>query len=63
MARKTAKTEKGQPDEQLGSRLPTPNQRRLPLFDMHDKDFEEILADVADKEDGIVRTELMRVAA
>jgi hypothetical protein len=28
---------------------------------MHDKDFEEILADAAEKEPGIVRTELKRI--
>src|SRR5215217_3322275 len=62
MARKTAKTEKGQADEELRSRPPAPNQRRLPLFAMHDADFEETLADVAEKEPGIVRAELKRIS-
>jgi len=60
MARKTAKTEKGQPDQDLLSRPPDPNQHRLPCFAVHDEDLEEILSDIADKEPGIVRAELKR---
>lgn len=60
MARKTAKTEKGQPDKELRSRPPAPNQRRLPLFNLHDEDFEELLLDIADREPEIVRAELKR---
>lgn len=41
---------------------PAPNQRRLPLHDMHDEDFEEILADVAEREPSIVRAELKRIS-
>jgi hypothetical protein len=62
MARKKAKTEKGQPSDEFRSLPPSPNQRRLPLFDMHDEDFEEILAEVAEKEPGIVRAELKRTS-
>ncbi|TIX20905.1 MAG: hypothetical protein E5V35_31210, partial [Mesorhizobium sp.] len=62
MARKKAKTEKGQPSNELRSLPPAPNQRRLPLQGMHDQDFEEILTDVTEKEPGIVRTELKRTS-
>lgn len=41
---------------------PAPNQRRLPLHEMHDEDFEEILADVSEKEPGIIRAELKRTS-
>lgn len=62
MTQKTAKTEKGKPSNELRSLPPAPNQRRLPLHEMHDKDFEEILVDVAEKEPGIVRAELKRIS-
>ncbi|RVC71057.1 MAG: hypothetical protein EOS81_11010 [Mesorhizobium sp.] len=62
MARKKAKNEKSQPSNELRSLPPAPNQRRLPLHEMHDEDFEEILADVSEKEPGIIRAELKRTS-
>lgn len=57
MAR-SVKKEKEVPDLDVLSRPATPNQRRLPFFELHDEDFEEILVEICDKEPGIVRAEL-----
>jgi hypothetical protein len=62
MARNTAKTEKGEPSNELRSLPPGPNQKRLTLHDLYFEEFEEITLDIADKEPGIVRAELKRIS-